>query len=222
MHVVTFGGHGRIARQLTPLLVDRGDTVTAVVRNPDHLEDVTLDGALGVVLDLETADSPALDGLVEEADAVVFAAGAGPGSGAERKRTLDLGGAVKAVDACARVGTRRFVMISAMGTDDPPQDDEVFSVYLRAKADADAHLRQAGLDHTIVRPGRLSDGPGEGAVQIARHVEPGEVPRLDVAYVLAAVLHEPATAGRTFELVSGDTPVQEAVANVATTVSPDA
>lgn len=220
MHVVIAGGHGQIARRLTRLLVGRGDEVTALVRNPDHVADVTDDGATGVVVDLETSDDADLDVVLTDgappADAVVFAAGAGPGSGAERKRTLDLDGAVKLAVAAVRTGTTRFVVVSAMGTDDPPQDDEVFSVYLRAKAGADAYVRSAGLEHTIVRPGGLTDEPGTGQVRLARHVEPGTVSRDDVAAVLAAVLHDPSTAGRTVELVGGDTPVDDAVASIAT------
>lgn len=221
VHVVIFGGHGQIARRLSRLLAAGGDSVTAVIRNPDHVGDVSDDGAEPVVLDLEAVESEALDPLLEAADAVVFAAGAGPGSSAERKRTLDLGGAVKAVDSSVRTGTRRFVMVGSIGTDDPPQDDDVFSVYLRAKADADAHLRQAGLDHTIVRPGRLTDEPGTGLVQIARHVSRADISRDDVAAVLAAVLHEPSSSHRTVEVVGGDTPVAEAVAKIATTVPRD-
>lgn len=221
MHVLIAGGHGKIARRLTRLLVGRGDTVTALVRNPDHVDDVTADGATAVVLDLEAATDAQLDEVVRGTDAVVFAAGAGPGSGAERKRTLDQDGAAALVDATVRTGPRRFVMVSAMGTDDPPQDDEVFSVYLRAKAAADEHLRAAGLEHTIVRPGALTDEPGVGRVRLERHVERGAVSRDDVAAVLAEVLHQPASAGRTFELVAGDTPLTDAVAELAATVPLD-
>jgi len=223
VNIVIAGGHGQIARRLTLLLVARGDEVTALVRNPDHVQDVSADGATAVVIDLEAIESSATDGeapdtldeVLTGADAVVFAAGAGPGSGAERKRSVDFQGAATLVDAAARSGCRRFVMVSAMGTDRPPQDDEVFSVYLRAKADADTYLRAAGLDHTIVRPGGLTDEPGTGRVQVARQVDPGAISRDDVAAVLAAVLHEPSTAGRTFQLVAGDTPVEDAAAVVS-------
>jgi uncharacterized protein YbjT (DUF2867 family) len=220
MDIVIAGAHGQIARLLVPRLVGRGDRVRGLIRNPDHRADLAADGAEAVVCDLEQADDDALDGALAGADAIVFAAGAGPGSGAERKWTVDHLGARRLVEAAGRLGIRRYVMVSAMGTDDPPSDDSVFSVYLRAKARADGDLRAAGLDHTIVRPGRLIDAPGTGAVAVARHGARGEVSRDDVAAVLAAVLPEPATHGRTFEVVGGATPVAEVVAAVAR-IEPD-
>jgi uncharacterized protein YbjT (DUF2867 family) len=223
MNVVIAGGHGQIARRLTRLLAAQGDQVTALIRNPDHAADVSADGATPVVLDLESAEDEAVDAVLAEAraDAVVFAAGAGPGSGAERKRTMDLDGAVKLADAALRTDTRRYVMVSAIGADHAPEDDEVFSVYLRAKRDADAFVRSAGLEHTIVRPGGLTDDPGTGQVTLAAHVERGSISRDDVAAVLAAVLHDPTTAGHTFELVGGHTRVEEAVRTIRGTIDPD-
>ncbi|MDZ7678665.1 MAG: SDR family oxidoreductase [Acidimicrobiales bacterium] len=211
MDVVIAGGHGQIARLLTRRLAGDGHRVRGLIRNPGHTPDLEADGAEPVECDLETAGDDELDSAVAGADALVFAAGAGPGSGAERKETVDLGGAVRTIEACRRNGVARYVMVSAMGTDEPPQDDAVFSVYLRAKAHADEALRGSGLDHTIVRPGRLTDDPPTGRVQLARHVERAEISRADVAHVLAAVLDEPATIGHTFEVVGGDTPIDEAL-----------
>ena len=151
----------------------------------------------------------------------MFAAGAGPGSGAERKWTIDYGAAKKLIDSARRLGVRRYVMLSSIGTDDPPQGDEVFSVYLRAKAKADEDLRAAGLDHTIVRPGPLSDDGGRGTIAVGRHVDPREIPRDDVAAVLAAVLPERRSFRRTFEVMGGDTPVEAALA-VVERIPPDA
>jgi uncharacterized protein YbjT (DUF2867 family) len=221
MHVAVVGAHGQIARRLTQLLVARGDTVRGLIRNPDHGTDVRGDGAEAVVCDLEDAGPEELDAALDGVDAVIFAAGAGPGSGPARKETLDRDGAVATVQAAVRLGISRYVMVSAMGTNDPPADDEVFSVYLRAKAAADKAVRSAGLAHTIVRPGGLTDEAGTGLVEVARRVERGEVPRDDVATTLAAILAEPRTAGHTVELVSGPTPVAEAVAAMADTVEPD-
>jgi uncharacterized protein YbjT (DUF2867 family) len=174
-----------------------------------------------VVCDLETAGDDDIDAAVAGTDAVVFAAGAGPGSGAGRKLTVDYGAAKRLVDAALRTGIRRYVMISAVGTDDPPDGDDVFAVYLRAKARAEAELRAAGLDHTIVRPGSLSDENGTGKVRIDRHVPRGEISRDDVAEVVAEVLHEPGTARRTFEVIGGETPVREAVAAIEVLIPPD-
>jgi uncharacterized protein YbjT (DUF2867 family) len=211
MDIVIAGGHGQIARRLTRRLAARGDRVRSLVRNPDHVLDCRSDGAEPVLLDLEEAELAHLTDAIAPADAVVFAAGAGPGSGAPRKETVDHGAAVLLLSAAQRAGIERYVMISAMGTDDPPTDDAVFSVYLRAKARADDEVMRSDRAWTIVRPGRLTDDPGTGQVRLARHVERGEVPRDDVAAVLAAVLARPDTAGHVFEVTSGDTPIEEAI-----------
>lgn len=215
MRVAVAGGHGQIALLLHPLLVAQGDRAVAIVRNPDHADDVRAAGAEPVVCDLETAAAGEVAAAIRGCDAVVFAAGAGPGSGAERKTTMDLGGALKTIAAARAEGVRRYVMISAMGAADPPAGDEVFSVYLRAKAQADDALRASGLDATVVRPGGLIDAPPTGRVSIAARLAPGTVPRADVAAVVAAVLPADGTVGATFDLVSGETPVAAAVAAVA-------
>jgi uncharacterized protein YbjT (DUF2867 family) len=156
-------------------------------------------------------------GAIAGADAVVFAAGAGPGSGAERKRTMDYGGAVKLIEAAKQNGISRYAIVSSMGAGDPPPEGEgdTFGEYLRAKAAADRDLRESGLDWTIVRPGRLTDDPGTGRVEAAESVQRGEISRDDVAAVFLAVLDTPGTIGKTFELVGGDTPIAEAIAAIA-------
>ena len=206
MRVVIAGGHGQIALQLVRLLAQRGDEAVGLIRNPDHADDIRDAGGEPLVCDLEAADEITLD-----ADAVVFAAGAGSGSGAERKWTMDYGGAAKLM----RAGVRRYVIVSAMGAADPPAEGgDVFGEYLRAKAKADQELAASGLDYTIVRPGRLTDDPPTGRVRAAERLQRGEIPRADVAATLAALLDEPATIGRAFDLVSGDTPIGEAVKQV--------
>ena len=213
MLVVIAGGHGQIALRLERLLTDGGHRARGVIRNPDHAGDVEAEGAEAMVLDLEREDdvTPAVEG----ADAVVFAAGAGPGSGPERKRTVDLGAAVKLIDAARAAGVRRYVMISAMGAADPASGSEAMRPYLDAKAEADAALEASGLDHTIVRPGRLTDDPGTGRVAVAERLgRTGEITRDDVAATLVAVLENDATIGRTFELLQGDTPIAEALAQL--------
>src|SRR3954469_18799304 len=206
MRVVVAGGHGQIGRLLLELLAQRGHTAVGLIRNPAHAEDLRSLGDVPLVHDLEADDD-----LTLEADAVVFAAGAGPGSGAERKWTMDYGGAAKLM----RAGVRRYVMVSAMGAADPPAEGgDVFGEYLRAKAKADRELAESGLDHTIVRPGRLTDEPPTGRVSIAERLERGEIPRADVAATLLAVLDETATIGHAFDLVSGDDPIEDAIKRV--------
>jgi nucleoside-diphosphate-sugar epimerase len=211
--VVIAGGHGKIALRLTRLLADRGDTVVGMVRNPDHVDDVRDAGGDAVEVDLESATVEEVAAVLAGADATVFAAGAGPGSGVARKDTVDRGASVLLADAAESAGVRRYLQISSMGLDraDDPGVDEVFAVYLRAKAAADADvMARAGLDWTVLRPGGLTDDPGTGLVALAEHVERGSVTRDDVAAVLAALLDRPATAGRVFELVQGDTPIEKA------------
>jgi uncharacterized protein YbjT (DUF2867 family) len=208
MDVVIAGGHGQIARRLARLLAARGDRVRSLIRNPDHVGEVEATGAEAVLADLEREDITA---AVAGADAVVFAAGAGPGSGPERKRTVDLGGALKLIDAARAGRVRRYVMISAIGARDPVRSSEVMRPYLDAKAEADAAVAASGLDFTIVRPGRLTDEPGTGRVAAAERLERGDIPRDDVAATLVAVLDDPGTVGRTFDLVSGDTEIVSAL-----------
>jgi uncharacterized protein YbjT (DUF2867 family) len=214
VRVVIAGGHGQIALLLEKLLAERGDTPVGLVRNPDHAEDLAEVGAEAVVLDLEKSDVAALAEVVDGADAVVFAAGGGPNSGVERKETVDKGAAIKLADAAEQAGVRRYVMVSAMGLDNAdPDSDEVFQVYLRAKKAADEDLRSRDLDWTIVRPGRLTDGPGTGRVQVGA-LERGEVSRADVAAVLAAALTTESTVGATFDLLAGHQTVEAALAGL--------
>jgi uncharacterized protein YbjT (DUF2867 family) len=211
MRIVIAGGHGRIALLLSRRLSDRGDSVVGLIRNPAQAAEVVAAGAEPVTADLEAVDAATLAGHLDGADAVVFAAGAGPGNGTERKDTVDRAAAALLADAAQAAGVRRYLLVSAMGVDDAPDDDAVFSVYLRAKAAAEHDLRGRELDWTVLRPGGLTDDPATGRVRLAPHVERGRVPRDDVAAVLVALLDEPGTAGKTLELVGGETSVTEAV-----------
>jgi uncharacterized protein YbjT (DUF2867 family) len=214
VRVVIAGGHGQIALRLTKLLAQRGDTAVGIVRNPDHVADVREAGGDAVVLDLEQAAVDEVAAALAGADAVVFAAGAGPGSGAARKDTVDRAASVLFADAAEAAQVRRFLQVSAMGLDraDDPDMDEVFAVYLRAKdaADRDVMARD-GLDWTILRPGRLTNDPAAGTVTLAESVPPGAVTREDVAAVLVSLLDRPDTANRVYELVGGDTPIEDAL-----------
>ncbi|TNY36230.1 NAD(P)H-binding protein [Thermomonospora catenispora] len=215
MDVVIAGGHGKIALRLERILSARGDRVTGLIRNPDHAEDLRAAGAEPVVLDLERASVEEAAAVLEGADAAVFAAGAGPGSGAARKDTVDRAASVLLADAAQRAGVRRFLQISSMGVDEPPRpgSDEVWAAYLRAKGEAERDLRARDLDWVILRPGRLTDDPGTGLVTLAEpKVGRSDVTRDDVAAVLAALLEAPHVRRRTLELVGGTTPIAEAVA----------
>ena len=221
MLVVIAGGHGQVARRLSRALVAQGHTVIGLIRNRDHATDLQEDGARPVVLDLEAASVDEVSQVLNDADAVVFAAGAGPGSGDARKQTVDLGAAVLLADAAELVGIRRYLQVSSMGVESvrdgatPEGVDPGFVVYLRAKLAAEEDLRRRDLDWLVVRPGRLTDEPGTGRVRLDAATGRSDVPRDDVAAVLAALLERlrrnPASGRRVLELVAGEDPVEEAV-----------
>ncbi|MDO3685726.1 NAD(P)H-binding protein [Micromonospora sp. C28ISP2-4] len=213
MRVVIAGGHGKIAKLLERELAGRGDTAVGLIRNPDHAAALRAAGAEPVVCDLEQTDVDALAAHLAGADAVVFAAGAGPGSGAARKDTVDRGAAVLLADAAVQAGVRRYLLVSSMGVDAAPAEgtDDVWAAYLRAKKAAEDDVTARDLDVTVLRPGRLTDDEPAGRITLARHVEPGAISRADVARVLLALLYAPATAGHTLELVGGDSPIAEAI-----------
>ncbi|MEQ3551284.1 SDR family oxidoreductase [Pseudonocardia nematodicida] len=216
MDVVIAGGHGQIALRLSTLLVGRGHTVRSIVRNPDHTDDVRATGASVVVADLESTSAADLAGHLTGADAVVFAAGAGPGSGVARKETVDRDGATLLADAAAQAGVRRYLLVSSTGVDAEPDPErgEVWAAYIRAKRAAEEAIRDDDrLDATILRPGRLTDDPGTGKVTLAPPpVDRTDVTRDDTAAVLAALLTAPHTIGATLELREGDVALPEAVA----------
>ena len=214
MRVVIAGGHGQIALLLEQLLTTRGHAATALVRNPDHFGDVQEAGAVPVLCDLESAELDSVAAYLNGADAAVFAAGAGAGSGAARKDTVDYGAAALFASACVEAGVRRFLQVSTVGIEsaDSPSVDPEFAVYLKAKGMAEEDLRARDLDWTILRPGPLVDGAPTGLVTLAAPRLPrASVTRADVAAVLVELLEAPGTVGKTLELVNGETPVVEAV-----------
>jgi uncharacterized protein YbjT (DUF2867 family) len=210
MDIVIAGGHGQIALLSARLLSDQGHTVRSLIRNPAHEADVAATGAQAIVADMERLESEQLAALIPGADAIVFAAGAGPGSGPARKWTVDYGAAVKLIEAAKRAGIDRYVMISARGADADAPDDGGFNTYLRAKGQADAELAASGLRYTIIKPVGLTDDPASDAVSTAASGA-DTVPRADVAAAVVAVLSEPRTAGLTFPLRSGSDTVAAAI-----------
>jgi uncharacterized protein YbjT (DUF2867 family) len=209
MNVLVAGGHGKIAMRLLRLLAERGDKARGMIRKPEQAADLERIGAEPVICDIEAVDD--ISEHVAGSDAVLFAAGAGPGSGPERKRTVDLGGALKLIAACEATGVARYLMISAMGVDRPGLYGPEMKPYADAKREADDALRDSGLEYTIVRPGMLSDDPGTGRITVGTGLERGQVTRDDVAATLVAVLDEPRTSGLTFELLNGETEIPEAI-----------
>ena len=211
MKVLVAGANGQIGRHLIRMLAEGGHEVRAMIRDEDQAPGLRELGGDPVVADLEGEVAHTVEGC----DAVIFSAGGGPGSGAEKKETIDRGGAVKLVEAAREHGARRYVMVSAMGAADPEAGSEAMQPYLFAKAQADQALQESGLDYTIVRPGSLTDETGTGTVEAAPSLgRRGEIPREDVARTLVVTLEKENTFGKTFEVLSGDTPIEEALTDL--------
>ena len=208
MKVLVAGSHGQVGRHLVRLLAGAGHEAKAMIRDGSQAPEMENLGGIPVVADLEGDPSPAAEGT----DAIIFTAGGGPGSGAAKKETIDRQGAVKLIKAAKGYGIRRYVMVSAMDADDPESGPEGMRPYLRAKGQADETLRESGLAYTIVRPGRLTDDPATGHVDAALSLgRRGEIAREDTARVLVATLTARNTHGKTFEVLAGNTPINEAI-----------
>jgi nucleoside-diphosphate-sugar epimerase len=208
MDVTVVGGHGKVAMRLLKLLAERGDSPRGIIRKTEQVDDLEAIGAEPIVLDIENKE---ISDAIAGSDAVVFAAGAGPGSGPARKRTVDYGGAVNLVEAALAQDIRRYVIVSAMGVNQPDRWSDEMRPYYEAKAEADRIVSESGLDYTIVRPGGLTDEPGTGKVAIAETLDDGQVTRDDVAAVIAEVLVADNTIKKEFDLLNGDTAVADAV-----------
>ncbi len=212
--IAIVGGHGNIARLLIPVLAENGHQPVALVRKPEYREELEGLGAEVGILDIENDSEDDFAQAFSGADAVVFAAGGGGDGNVERKKTVDLGGSLKSIAGAKAAGVSRFVQISAISVDEPVPDDaeDSWKAYVDAKRDADVALRDSGLDWTIVRPGGLTDDPGTGSITLAEKVDRGEIPRADVAAVIATALDDPATIGQQWELVGGSTTIPDAIA----------
>lgn len=209
--VAIAGGHGKIALSLTERLSGRGERVISLIRNPEHADDIRARGGEPVVCDLEHADVSEIAAAISGSSAVVFAAGAGPGSGAERKMTMDRDGAIKLLTAAEQAGAARYLIVSSVGAEAPPDDDDVFSVYLRAKAEADAAVQASDRDWTIVRPGPLTDDPGSGTVRIDLEPFRGPISRDDVAALLDVLLTDGRASRRILYVSAGDASIEQAL-----------
>lgn len=216
MKVLVAGANGQTARQLVRMLVEDGHEVRGLIRKEEQMQNVESDGAEPMLVDLEEDEADGKAGeAVDGCDAIIFAAGAGPGSGNERKKTMDRDGAIKLMEVAESRGANRYLMLSTMGADDPESREEKMQPYMRAKGEADERLRNSNLDYTIIRPGRLTDEDESGQISAAESLgQYGEIPRADVARTFAVALGAENTFGKTFEILSGDTPTDEAVKNI--------
>lgn len=211
--VIIIGGHGKVALRLTPQLVERGDEVTSVFRNPDHEAEVAATGATPVVADLETMSTEAIEEIVRGHDAVVWSAGAGGGD-AKRTYAVDRDAAIRSMDAAKAAGVDRYVMVSFLGANKenlPPEDNDFFA-YADAKVAADEHLRDSGLAWTVLQPGALTLDEPTGKIDVLDEpAEESSVARGDVARVAAAVLTDDSSVNRTIGFRNGQTPITDAL-----------
>ncbi|WP_152351927.1 NAD(P)H-binding protein [Brachybacterium subflavum] len=214
MKITLIGGHGKVALLAEPLLVTAGHEVRAVIRDPDQVADIEATGAGAVVIDIERLDEEGWKDLIADSDAVVWTAGAGGGD-PERTYAVDRDGAIASMDAAARAGARRYVMVSYFGAgpDHGVDPGNGFFAYAESKAAADEHLRGTDLDWTILGPSGLTLEEPSGRIDVEA-AESGTVSRANVAQVIAAVIDRPETFGRFVQFNDGDTPIAEAVAGI--------
>jgi uncharacterized protein YbjT (DUF2867 family) len=215
MRIGIIGGHGQIALLLGKMLADRSDEVTGFIRNPDQAAALRAVGITPVLLDLEDVDPSELTEAFSGLEAVVFAAGAGPGSSKERKDSVDRNASDLAVRAAESAGVPRFLQISSMGAGDPPDDDGIFSHYLRAKSAAEQALRDSTLSWIVLRPGGLTNDSPTHQVELGSRVPHGSIPRSDVAALLVGLLDRPNLTRSTLEATSGATDIAQALDTLA-------
>lgn len=209
MRVLIAGAHGKIGQQVVRQMDRSTHCCRAMVRDAAQTPTMQGLGAHETVLgDLEQDCSSVL----VDCDAVIFTAGSGPHTGSDKTTAVDELGAKRLADSARAAGVKRFLMVSSMGAGDPAQGPTKLQHYLRAKHNADEHLRSSGLTYTIVRPGPLTQAPGTGKIQVAEQLNwSGEIPRPDVAAVLVACLDLENTQNRIFGVLAGDLPVSEAL-----------
>ncbi|HTO01281.1 MAG TPA: SDR family oxidoreductase [Microthrixaceae bacterium] len=214
MKVVVIGGHGKVALQLQRILAADGQVVTSLFRNPEHSTEVAATGAVPVVADVEALSTDELAELLAGQDAVIWTAGAGGGD-SKRTYAIDRDAAIRSMDAAAQAGVKRYVMVSYFGAgpDHGVPSDNSFFAYAEAKAAADTYLKNSELDWTILGPSALTLEPGTGRIDVRNDNSSGQVPREDVARAAAAVLAKPSTIGRVIDFNTGDTPIEDALAN---------
>ncbi|MFV0426563.1 MAG: SDR family oxidoreductase [Beutenbergiaceae bacterium] len=211
--IAVVGGHGKVALQALPLLVQAGYGVHAIVRNPDQQDAVAQTGAHPVIADIEHLDSSSIANVLRGRKMVVWSAGAGGGNPA-RTYAVDRDAAIRTMDAAASVGVNRFIMVSYFGAG-PEHDvepDDSFFPYAQAKSAADGHLALTTLSWTILRPSRLTDGPATGAISVGTEQAFGTVSRANVAATIAAAIADPHTIGKIYEFNDGDVPIAQALA----------
>jgi len=214
MKVCVVGANGQIGKQVVELLKESSEhTPIAMVRKQEqeaHFDNLGVENVLASIADSVDKIAEAISG----SDAIVFTAGSGGHTGPDQTLLIDLDGAVKTVEAAEKAGVNRFVMVSALGANQREKWNEAIRPYYVAKHYADRILEQSDLTYTIVRPGGLLNEEGTGKISIGENLTRNTIPRADVAKVIVASLSEENTYYQSFDLVSGDIPIEDALKNV--------
>ncbi|UOQ47681.1 SDR family oxidoreductase [Gracilibacillus caseinilyticus] len=214
MNVLVIGANGQIGTHVVQKLnTQQGTNPVAMVRKQEQVEKFQGQGIETTLVDLEGSVADIADAM-DSIDAVVFAAGSGGKTGADKTLLIDLDGAAKAVEAAVNKGVKRFVMVSAFQAHNRKNWSEQIKHYFVAKHHADRILEESTLDHTIIRPGALTNDAGTGKISIAENLEPGSVTREDVADTIIASLLSDNAVNQSFDLINGDTDIEEAVKNL--------
>ncbi|OYD07441.1 SDR family oxidoreductase [Paludifilum halophilum] len=209
MNILVIGANGQVGKQLVERLGHSEHQVRGMIREESQAADLEAFGAETVVADLEGDISHAVRGC----DAIVFAAGSGAHTGPDKTELVDHLGAIRSIEEAEKQGVMRFVMLSALRAKEPEKGPEKLHHYLEAKKKADDRLAASHLDYTIVRPGRLSNEPGQGTVSASESLEfqPDPITRTDVAESLAEILDLKNTHRKGIDLLPGTTPIREAL-----------
>lgn len=213
LKVLVVGANGQIGKHLVQFIQDTGNMkAKAMIRNPEQASFFENIGAETAVVDLE-GEIDQIAAAAKDVDAIVFTAGSGSHTGKDKTIMVDLDGAVKTIEAAKESGVKRFIMISSFDTrrEAIQRASTSFAPYVAAKHYADQWLKATDLDYTIIHPGLLTNNEGTGNIKAGSEVERGEIPREDVARVIVATLENEKTIGKEFQVVTGTTPIKEAV-----------
>lgn len=209
MSTLIIGANGQIGRLLVQSLVRSGEQPRAMVRNAEQEPELQEMGAQTVLGDLEDNFDTALEGC----NKLVFTAGSGPKTGADKTILVDMWGAIKAIDAARLAGIEHFVMVSSRGAEDPERGPAKIKHYRVCKRIADNYLVDSGLYYSILRPGALTNDPAIGKITTGKPESEEEqwIPRADVADAIAYCLGQPSTRGKIYPLFHGDQPIDKAL-----------
>jgi uncharacterized protein YbjT (DUF2867 family) len=209
MNVLVVGATGKTGKLVVELLLEEDHYVAAMVRDKGKLTEMEKMGAKPVLTDLEFDVGFAVEGM----DAVIFAAGSGPGTSPDKTKAVDQEGAIKLIEACEKNAVERFIMLSAKGVDKPEEGPDKLKTYLHAKKNADDRLIKSNINYTIIRASLLNDQEEKGTVTAGKNLgnSLGEISRIDIARIIVNALENPNTYRKVIEVTGGLQPIDEAL-----------